>query len=255
MLISKKEYRLHLLNLMAQKKIIIVGASSGIGYEIAYKYATNGNKVGITGRRENLLNELKEKLPEQIFTSVFDVMGNENQQKIQQLINELGGLDILIYNTGYGDVSKELNFEIENTTTRTNVNGFVEIVSYAFNYFVQQGYGQIAITSSVASVRGNSWAPAYSASKSFMSNYAEGLNIKAKRLKKDIVITDLRPGFINTKMAKGNKQFWVAPKEKAAAQIISAIEKKKRIAYISKRWWLAAQIMKMLPYSIYRRIG
>jgi short-subunit dehydrogenase len=182
-------------------------------------------------------------------------MGNENQQKIQQLINELGGLDILIYNTGYGDVSKELNFEIENTTTRTNVNGFVEIVSYAFNYFVQQGYGQIAITSSVASVRGNSWAPAYSASKSFMSNYAEGLNIKAKRLKKDIVITDLRPGFINTKMAKGNKQFWVVPKEKAAAQIINGIERKKRVVYISRRWWLVAQIMKMLPYSIYRRIG
>lgn len=240
---------------MAQKKIIIVGASSGIGREIAYKYATNYNKVGITGRRKNLLNELKEKFPEQILTSVFDVMGNENQQKIQQLIDELGGLDILIYNAGYGDVSKELNFEIENTTTKTNVNGFVEIASYAFNHFVKQGYGQIAITSSIAATRGNSWSPAYSASKAFMSNYAEGLNIKAKKIKKDIVITDIRPGFINTKMAKGHKQFWVVPKEKAAEQIINAVERKKRIAYISRRWWMVAQIMKILPYSIYRRIG
>jgi short-subunit dehydrogenase len=239
---------------MAQKKIIIVGASSGIGREIACKYAVSGNKVGITGRRKNLLNELKEKFPQQIFTSSFDVMGNENQQKIQELIYELGGLDLLIYNSGYGDPSKELNFEIEDTTTKTNVNGFVEIVSYAFNYFVQHGYGQIAITSSVAAVRGNSWAPAYSASKAFMSNYAEGLNIKAKRLKKDIVVTDIRPGFINTKMAKGNGQFWIVPKEKAAGQIINAIERKKRIAYISKRWWLVAQIMKLLPYGIYKRI-
>jgi short-subunit dehydrogenase len=134
------------------------------------------------------------------------------------------------------------------------VNGFVAVVSYAFNYFVQQGYGQIAITSSVAAVRGNSWAPAYSASKAFISNYAEGLNIKAKRLKKDIVVTDIRPGFINTKKAKGNGQFWIVPKEKAAKQIISSIEKKKRIVYISKRWWLVAQIMKLLPYNIYRRI-
>lgn len=240
---------------MVQQKIIIVGASSGIGREIAIKYVVNGNKVGVTGRRENLLNELKEKYPEQIFTSCFDVMGNENQQKIQQLIHELGGLDLLIYNSGYGEPSKKLNFEIENTTTKTNVNGFVAIVSYAFNYFVQQGYGQIAITSSVAAVRGNSWTPAYSASKSFMSNYAEGLNIKAKRLKKDIIITDLRPGFINTKMAKGNRQFWIVPKEKAADQIINAIEKRKRVVYISKRWWLVAQIMKLLPYYIYRRIG
>lgn len=239
---------------MAQKKIIIVGASSGIGREIACKYVADGNMVGITGRRENLLNELKEKFPSQIFTSVFDVMGNENQEKIHQLIEEIGGLDILIYNSGYGDPSKELNYEIENTTTKTNVNGFVEIVGYAFTFFAEQGCGQIAITSSVASVRGNSWAPAYSASKAFMSNYAEGLNIKAGRLKKNIVITDIRPGFINTKMAKGNRQFWIVPKEKAADQIIHAISKKKRIAYISRRWWLVAQIMKLLPYSIYRRM-
>lgn len=240
---------------MAQQKLIIVGASSGIGREIACKYVTYGNKVGITGRRENLLNELNEKFPGQIFTSCFDVMGNGGQLKIQQLIDKLGGLDILIYNSGVGDPSKELNFEIENTTTKTNVIGFIEIVSYAFNYFAQQGHGQIAITSSVAAMRGNSWAPAYSASKAFMSNYAEGLNIKAKRLQKDIVVTDIRPGFINTKMAKGNKQFWIVPKEKASKQIIRAIEKKKRVAYISKRWWLVAQIMKLLPYNIYRRIA
>ena len=240
--------------MIAQKKIIIVGASSGIGREIACRYGAKGNKVGVTGRRKNLLNELKEKYPEQIFVSCFDVMGQENQQKIQQLTDELGGLDLLIYSSGYGDPSKELNWEIENTTTKTNVNGFIEIVSYAFNYFVQQGYGQITLLSSVAAIRGNSWAPAYSASKAFMSNYAEGLNIKARKLKKDIVITDIRPGFINTKMAKGNGQFWVVPKEKAAEEIIHAIEKKKRVVYISRRWWFIAQIMKLLPFNIYRRI-
>jgi len=87
-----------------------------------------------------------------------------------------------------------------------------------------------------------------------MSNYAEGLNIKAKRLKKDIIVTDIRPGFIDTKMAKGNGRFWVVPKEKAVSEIIKAIEKKKRVAYITKRWWWVAQIMRLLPYSIYRRI-
>jgi short-subunit dehydrogenase len=239
---------------MAEKKIIIVGASSGIGREIACKYVVNGDKVGITGRRENLLNELKEKYPHQIFVSCFDVMGNENLQNIRQLIDDLGGLDLLIYNSGYGNPSNELDLDIENTTIKTNVNGFAEIVGYAFNYFVEQGHGQIAITSSVATVRGNSWAPAYSASKAFMSNYAESLNIKAKRLQKDVVITDIRPGFINTKIAKGNRQFWVIPKEKAAEEIIRAIKRKQRVAYITKRWWLVAQMMKLLPFSIYRRI-
>ena len=239
---------------MAQKKIIIVGASSGIGRETACKYVAMGNKVGITGRREHLLNELKEKFPGQIVTSCFDVMGKENPERIRKLIEDLGGLDLLIYNSGYGDPSKELNWEIENTTIKTNVNGFVEIVGYAFNYFVQQGHGQIAITSSVAAVRGNSWAPAYSASKAFMSNYAEGLNIKANRLKKDIIVTDIRPGFIDTKKAKGNRQFWVVPKEKAVKEIVRAIEKKKRVVYVTKKWWLIAQITRLLPYSIYRRM-
>jgi short-subunit dehydrogenase len=243
-------YRTH----MAQKKIIIVGASSGIGREIACKYVTKGNRVGITGRRENLLNELKEKYPEHVFVSSFDVMEKQNQEMIRKLIADLGGLDLLIYNSGYGDPSKELDWDIENRTVKTNVNGFAEIVTHAFNYFVQQGYGHIAITSSVAAVRSSSWAPAYNASKAFMSNYAEGLSIKAKRLKKNITITDIRPGFINTKMAKGNGRFWVIPKEKAADDIIEAIEKKKRIAYITKRWWLVAQIMKLLPFGIYRRI-
>lgn len=239
---------------MVQKKIIIIGASSGIGREIANRYAAMGCRVGITGRRENLLSELKKEYPDTVLISCFDVMENGNKEKIQKLIDDLGGLDLLIYNAGYGHPSKELKWQIEEQTTRTNVNGFVEMATCAFNYFIEQGYGQIAMISSVAALRGNSWAPSYSASKAYMSNYAEGLSIKARRLKKNIVVTDIRPGFINTKMAKGNGRFWMAPVQKAAKQIIRAIEKKKRVAYVTKRWWLIAQIIKAMPYSLYRRM-
>ena len=161
----------------------------------------------------------------------------------------------MIYNSGFGDTSKTLDWEIENQTTQINVNGFVEIATYAFNYFSNQGHGQIVATSSIASNRGNSWAPAYSASKAFMSNYMEGLHMKAFKNKLNIAVTDIQPGFVKTKMAKGNGQFWVVPVKKAGSQIYSAIEKKKRRAYISKRWWLIATIMKLLPYWIYKRIG
>jgi len=239
---------------MSQKRIIIVGASSGIGRIMAEMYLEKGNIVGVTARRENLLNELREKYPNKVFVCCFDVMGNENEEKIKQLIDQLGGLDLLIYNSGYGEPSKDLKWEIEQTTTKTNVSGLVQIVSMAFNYFANKGSGQIAITSSIAAIRGNSWAPSYSASKAFMSNYAEGLNIKANRLEKDIVITDIKPGFIDTKMVKGKGRFWIASPQKAADQIINAIEKKKRVAYITRRWWLIAQIMKLLPYNIYKRI-
>ena len=240
---------------MNQKRVIIVGATSGIGRQLSLIYVAKGCLVAVTGRRAALLDELKAMHPRQVHTSCFDVIQEDSPQKIRQLIDELGGLDLLIYNSGFGEVSNELDYSIENRTMQTNVNGFLKVVVYAFNYFAQQGRGQIAITSSVAALRGNSRAPAYSASKAFMSNYAEGLNLKAKKWAKDIVVTDIKPGFVDTKLAKGNGRFWVASPRKAAQQIVEAIEKRKRVAYISKRWWTVAQLMKLLPFWIYRRLG
>lgn len=237
------------------KKIIIVGSSSGIGREIAKIYAEQGHFIGVTGRRTELLQQLEDEYPANITIAPFDVTGNENLYHIQSLIKSLGGLDLLIYNAGYGEPSMELIPENEKIITQTNVNGFVEIVDYAFNFFVQQGYGQIAATSSLSALRGNSWSPAYSASKAFMSNYAEGLNIKAGKLKRNIVVTDIKAGFIATKMAKAYTQFWIAPVNKAATQIIKAIEQKKRVVYITKRWWLIGQLMKIIPYSLYCRLA
>ncbi len=237
------------------KKVIIIGATSGIGRELAKLYVQNNCLVGATGRRQELLDTLQKEYPHKIFTECFDVRGNENIQHIQSLIDQLGGLDIFIYNSGFGDTSQTLDWAIDKQTTLTNVNGFVETVNFAFNYFAKQGHGQIAGISSIASIRGNSWAPAYSASKAYMSTYMEGLHMKTAKMKLDIAVTDIQPGFIKTKMAKGNGQFWVAPVDKATRQIFHAIQNKKRRAYITKRWWLIAKIMKWLPYGIYKKIG
>lgn len=239
---------------MNQKRVIIIGASSGIGKELALIYAQQGCRVAITGRRQYLLEELKQVYPERILAVPFDVM-DFDPAIIKTMIDKLGGLDLLIYNAGFGDVSKELDYELENTTLRTNVSGFLNIVCDTFNYFIQQGHGQIAVTSSLAALRGNSWAPAYSASKAFVSNYAEGLNIKARRLHKKVFITDARPGFIDTKMSKGNQRFWVASPQKAARQMVAAVEKKRRVVYITHRWWLIAQILKILPFKIYSKLA
>jgi len=246
---------------ISNKKIIIVGATSGIGRELAKRYVSEGCKVGITGRRNEVLDEIQKQNPDQIQTECFDVRGSKNVFHIQSLIDKLSGLDLLIYNSGYGDPSITLEWELDKTTYETNVKGFIEIVHFAFNYFVQQGHGHIAATSSLASIRGNSWAPAYSASKAFMSVYMEGLHMKAKKLarstnaQRKIFITDIQPGFVNTKSAKGNGQFWVAPVEKVAKQIFQAIEKKKWRVYITRRWWLIAQLMKWAPGWLYHRVG
>jgi short-subunit dehydrogenase len=237
------------------KKVIIIGATSGIGRELAKLYATAGATVGITGRRQELLDSLKAEYPDRIITACFDVTGKENIHSVEALVQQLGGLDLLVYNSGFGDVSKTLDWAIDKQTVDINVNGFIEILNWAWHYFERQGSGQIANTSSVAANRGNSLAPAYSASKSFQSIYAEGLAIKARKIKLGITITDIQPGFVDTKMAKGNSRFWVAPVIKAAGQIYRAIEKKKRRAYITRRWVIIALIMRAMPFFLYRRIG
>ena len=239
----------------SNKKVIIIGASSGIGRALAELYARQGHSVAITGRRTELLEEIKKAYPQNIVTKCFDVMGNENIEQLQSVIQELGGFDLLIYNAGFGEPSESLNRQIDERTIKTNVDGFAEIARFGFEYFTKQGHGQIVGTSSIASVRGNSHAPAYSASKAFMSVYLEGLYIKSKKMKLNIAVTDIQPGFVKSKMAKGNKQFWIVPLDKAVRQIFAAIEAKRFRVYISKRWRLIAMLMKIVPRFIYRRIA
>jgi short-subunit dehydrogenase len=237
------------------RKIIIVGATSGIGRELARLYADGGNLVGATGRRQDLLYALQLEYPNHIVTECFDVTGNGSKSHLESLIHKLGGLDLLIYNAGYGEPSERLDWEIEKKTVDINVTGFLEMVNYGWSYFVEQGHGHLATTSSIAAIRGSSRAPAYSASKAFQSVYFEGLHIKAMKMGKPIFITDIQPGFIDTKMAKGEGLFWVAPVGKAARQIYRALEKKRWRVYITHRWWLVAKLMKWMPDFLYRRIG
>lgn len=236
-------------------KVIIIGATSGIGRELALLYVGKNWLVGVTGRRKDLLHSLQQDFPDNIITECFDVTEEDNIESIKNLTQQLGGLDLLIYNCGYGEPCEILDWEIDKKTMQTNVNGFTEIVNYTFNYFVVEGKGHIAATSSIAGIRGNSFSPAYSASKAYMSIYMEGLYIKAAKLKLPIYLTDIQPGFVKTNMAKGNQQFWVATVEKAAKQICTGIQNKKRKIYITKRWWLIAKLMNCMPIALYKRIG
>ncbi|MCC7401168.1 MAG: SDR family NAD(P)-dependent oxidoreductase [Chitinophagaceae bacterium] len=234
-------------------KIIIIGATSGMGRKMAELYAAANNQVCISGRRDELLHEIQQQYPENIITERFDVTGSENISHLESMVKKLNGLDILIISAGTGEPDKELKWELDKQMINTNVYAFAEIANWAFNFFIRQDHGHLVTISSVAAERGMGWAPAYSASKSFQTKYFEGLSVKAGRMKKNISITCIEPGFVRTRMAMGNKLFWVVPVEKAAKQIIRSIEKKKRKAYISKRWRLVAAAMRIAPYGIYKK--
>jgi short-subunit dehydrogenase len=236
------------------KKILIIGASSGIGKEIASAYAQSGNIVGITGRKYELLQQLHDEYPKNIIFAKQDIRENKNAEIVSDMIQKLGGLDILIISAGVGYINDDLEWEQEKNTIDINVKGFAEIITIGYHYFKRQKYGHLVGISSIAGIRGMRTCPAYSASKAFVSNYLEALRSKAKKENLKIIVTDIAPGFVDTQMARGDRLFWVAPVEKAARQIIKAIDKKAEVAYITKRWVLIAKILKFLPKIIYEKI-
>lgn len=239
---------------MALKKAIIIGASSGIGSEIAKLLVKRGYMVGVTGRRRDLLEKMQSEKPERFVIKNFDIQDVANiAENLNELVAELGGLDLLIISAGTGSINKQLDFAVEKDTLQTNVLGFIAVADWAFNLFQTQGSGHLVGISSVAGLRGNKEAPAYNASKAFQINYLEGLRQKTTK-NNQITVTDIRPGFVDTRMAQGEGLFWVSSAQRAAEQILQAIEAKKSIVYVTKRWRLVAWILHLLPSFVYNRL-
>lgn len=237
------------------KKAIIIGATSGIGKGLAKILVDNNYKVGITGRRTELLDELKSQNQNSYYTRTFDITDTKIiVENLDALTTELGGLDLLIISSGTGDLNEKLDFEIEKRIIETNVTGFTCIANWTFNYFENQKSGHLVAISSVGGLRGSRIAPAYNATKAYQVNYLEGLRQKARKLNQQICVTDVRPGFVDTDMAKGEGQFWVATVDKATRQIFEAIKSKKKIVYVTKRWRIIASILKRVPRQIYDRM-
>jgi short-subunit dehydrogenase len=231
---------------------IIIGASSGIGRELAIQLSAKGYNLGLTARRVDLLNDLANEINTESFILKMDVADIENTMKgINDLIEKMGGIDLIIINAGVGFNNPELNWEKEKTTIDVNVAGFCAAANASMKYFISRGGGHLVGISSLAALRGNRYAPAYSASKAFLSNYLEGLRHKVVKEKLPVTITDIKAGYINTAMAQGEYLFWVAPVPKAVKQIVKAIEKKKPLAYITGRWRVIAWIYQVLPKWIY----
>ncbi|MGL4632566.1 MAG: SDR family NAD(P)-dependent oxidoreductase [Leadbetterella sp.] len=237
------------------KKVIIIGATSGIGRELAMLFAENDYMVGITGRREDKLMELRNSKLDSYFVRSFNINDRiASVKSLDELAIDLKGLDLLVFCSGIGDLNEGLDFEIEDKTNQTNVMGFTHVVNWAYTYFEKQKSGHLVAISSIGGLRGSRIAPAYNASKAFQINYLEGLRQKASKSKEPIFITDIRPGLVDTDMAKGEGLFWVMPVKKASQQIFDAILSRKKVVYITKRWRLIAWVLKCIPKWMYQRM-
>jgi len=238
------------------KRAVVVGASSGIGLELARLLAQDGYEMGLVARRQELLDELAASLPTRTWVRAVDVSQADLAiAGIAGLLQEMESVDLVVLNAGIGFFNRKLKWELERATIATNVQGFAAVAGVAWSHFTERGGGHLVGMSSVASLRGGNQAPAYAASKAFVSNYLEGLASISYQRRLRIDVTDIRPGFVDTPMTRGQKgMFWVAEPRKAARQIFCAIRRRKRVAYVTRRWALVAALMRIVPHWLYRKL-
>lgn len=233
---------------MTGKNVIIIGASSGIGRELAKVFSARGYAVGMTARRFELLQELAKELTGVSFARRMDAAQPEAAVKtLEELIAEMGHADMIVINAGIGFRNPDLEWQKEKDTIAVNAAGFSALAGSAMKYFLKRGQGHLAGVSSITAIRGSSISPAYSASKVFIAHYLDALRLKAYKMKLPVRVTHIQPGFVDTAMGQGKDAFWSASAAEAARQIADAIEKKKPHAYITKRWCLIAWILRLIP--------
>lgn len=223
--------------------ILIIGATSGIGNSLYSHYISCGNHVAIMGRRKNILDEICAANPAYTLAFPVDISNiNSFNNAFEEVVKSFQNIDLAILCAGIGELNEPLDIKQELATLSTNVIGWTNAVDTLYNHFEKNGKGHLVTITSVGGLQPTPIAPSYSASKAFQINYTKSLQAKAR--KTAITITEIRPGLVDTRMAKGNGLFWVMPLEKVSKQIIRAIDTKKKLCIVTKRWRIFNYIVK-----------
>lgn len=245
------------------KRIVITGATSGIGLEVAKQCIAEGWAVGVAGRRAEALEALRALAPGQVAAEVIDVTCGDAPERLARLIDRLGGMDIYLHCAGIGHQNPELRPDIEIDTLRTNGEGFVRMTTAAFNYFRERGEdssetgkrgGHLAAISSIAGTKGMGSAPAYSATKRMQNTYLDALAQLAHMERLDIRITDIRPGFVDTPLLRDGKYPMLMRADRVAARIVRALKCRRRRITIDRRYAVLVFFWRLIPEWLWERL-
>ena len=237
------------------KKAIIVGASSGIGLEVARCLVADGWAVGLMARRTSLLEAVRSEHPSAVWVQSCDVCSPTAVQALEQLADSMGGVDLYFHAAGIGRQNMALDATTELSTLDTNVMGFSRMVGAAFRYMAAHGGGHIAVISSIAGVKGLGPAPSYSASKAFQNVYIQALEQLAHPRALPIRFTDIRPGFVHTALIQGSHFPLQMAAPYVARQIVAALRRGRHVVVVDWRYRLLVFFWRLLPAALWRRIA
>lgn len=231
------------------KRAIVIGASSGIGQEVAKLLISQGWTVGVAARRIERMQGIGAVAVEQI-----DVTTSEATTALERLINKTGGMDLFFYASGIGKQNRELSEDIELATLETNGVGFTRMIGAAYRYFACHGGGHIAAITSIAGTKGLGPAPAYSATKALQNVYLQALEQQANSRGLNIRFTDIRPGFVDTDLLSGDFRYPLMLRpEKVAEEIVHAIKQRQHIRIIDWKYRLLTAFWRRVPRFAWRR--
>lgn len=237
---------------MNKKSAVIMGATSGIGREVAKILALSGWTLGICGRRGELLESFRALFPQQVAVAEIDVCDDDAGERLVALAQSVDAR-LYLHCSGVGWQNGTLESAKEIDTVRTNGEGFVRCVGAMFRYFSTTG-GHIAVISSIAGTKGLGPAPAYSATKRMQNIYIDALEQLARMRRLNITFSDIRPGFVDTALINGGKGYpMVMKKEKAARIIAKAVLKKRRIKVVDWKYSLLVALWRCIPRGIWKR--
>ena len=237
-------------------RIIITGASSGLGMGVARSYASRGWRVGVGARRLERLEALKQDFPDLVEIARIDITSPDASEQLSDLIKRTGGMDIFLQAAGVGKQNLALDSEIERNTVMTNCVGFTTMIDTAFNYFRHHPSlkNVLAAITSVAATRGLGSAPSYSASKRFETTYLTALEQLSHLENIPLNIVDIRPGFIATDLLDNENHYpMMMTPEHAIPLIVKAIDQHRRVAIIDSKWWWLVKAWQLVPRWLWVR--
>lgn len=235
-------------------KAIVVGASSGLGRELARQLVGGGCCVVAVARRAELLTELRQELGDTLHPLVHDVTDFDSvPDAFERAEHELGGVDLVIYCSGLLERTNEneYNTVADLRMLQVNTAGAIAWLNQAAVRFGKSGKGTIVAISSVAGDRGRGARPVYNASKAALTSYLESLRNRLSR--RGVIVVTIKPGVLDTEMSKGMGMKGAMPVKLAAKKILKLSQKTGEY-YLKLTHRVIFWVIRHLPSSIMRRL-